>query len=183
MLNGDKLCRSALYPRCAKNGVFDEAALLQFSDVNRDGKTFALSLASRFILKTVDEAHGYGRRTATRANDGIKQRNGGEDPNEDERVHYLGFYDMYYGDLQKVSLEHYRSNVRWYLENGEQAHFQMEWHLQTTLAPGNRTDKALRKDRSIARTVMASFLIGPFEDPVVARVADFDLPTLPKKAA
>jgi len=183
MFEGDTVCRAVLYPRCAKNGSFDEAALLQFGDVYRDGKMYALSLASRFLLKDEDGAHGYGRRAAGVANGIFAEKHGAEPVGED-RVHYLGFYDIEYGPLSRVSLEHYHSELTWKVEHGEQAHFQLEWVLTSDLPPGNKTEKVLRKDRSAARTIISFLLSGPVRDPEVdSDLLPFDLPNLPRPLA
>lgn len=180
MLNTGIFCRSALFPRCAKGGTFDEAALLQFSDVNRDGKFYALSLASRFLLKNDEGAHGYGRRTAAAANNGILARTGSE-PSPENKVHYVGFYDLEYGALKRIELEYYKSGLVRKAEHGETAHFQVEWHLSSAAATLNVKEKVLRKDRSAARTMISFLLKGPIkEENIPAELEAFELPTLPR---
>jgi hypothetical protein len=185
MLDGDLVCRSVLFPRCAKNGQFDETALVNFTDVERDGSFYALSVASRFILRDETGAHNYGIRTADAANRGIAIRTG-RAPLADEEVHYVGFYDLLCGEIRSVPLGFYSSQIRWVLENGENAHFQIEWRRNGKVpeGPGN-IDKKLRKDRTAARTLIASKLRGPFKASTMplSHLGDgnFELAELPRQ--
>lgn len=183
MLNSGVFCRSALHPRCGKNGIFDEAQLLHFSDVHRDGQFYALSIASRFLLRDEEGAHGYGHRTAAVANRGIRERTG-EDPTPESRVHYLGFYDLDYVAVRKIDLEFYDAGFSRVPEHGEAAHFQIEWRLKARQGEALAKDKALRKDRSAARTKLSFLLRGPFKVASAScEVDNFELPTLPRTDA
>jgi hypothetical protein len=92
----------------------------------------------------------------------------------------MGFYDLNYGELRKVKLEHYSSQIRWRLENGEHAHFQVEWNLTYRGEITRPVEKLLRSDRAAARTMIAGMLKGPFKYDAVDPGVDFELPELPR---
>lgn len=183
MLKG-LLCRAILFPKCAKDGVFDDLALLQLVDVNKDKTVYAMSLASRYLLRDEEGAHGYGSRTAQSINDAYENSRG-EPPPENKRTHYLGFYDVDKLSVLSLPISYYRVELKHKIEHGETAHFNFEMH-PTDLQGTN--EKARRHDRNTAMLAMITRLRGPkrrvfnegHED--AERLSSFQLPELPRPA-
>lgn len=151
------LCRAILFPKCAKEGVFDELALLQLIDINRDKTVYGMSLASRFLLRTDAGAHGYGERTARQMNADY-ERARGEEPPENKRVHYVGFYDVVKEAALSLPISHYRIELKHKIEHGEKSHFNFELH---PLDLEGTSDKQRRQDRNTAMYAMVKKLAGP----------------------
>jgi len=156
MLVDDLLCRAILYPRAWPADVFDVESLLQFSS-GVEKNSYVLSIASRFILGSELDAHRYGCRAAVAGNARFEEKNQRKPNPVREAVHYLGFYDMKFGEVAKISLDHYDIAVRWRYENGENAHFQVEMDPKG----GPASDRQRRNDRTVARGLLALCLIGP----------------------
>lgn len=169
----DLLCRSIHHPKAFPNGVFSDEALLLF--VEGDNDSYALSVGSRFILGSDDAAHQYGIRTAKVMNGRASARKG-RPLNDDEVVHYLGLYDLRYEAVTQIKLSHYDVSVRWRLENGEHAHFEIELNPTSPASPKQR-----KNDRKDARTLLALCLRGPilFDGaPEDLRATQLQLPSL-----
>ena len=183
MLKG-VLCRAVLYPKCAKEGVFDDLALLQLVNEKKDKKVYGLSLASRYFLKDEQGAHGYGCRTAQNINSEY-EKNRGEPPPENKVTHYLGFYDVDKPSVLSLPTSHYRIELKHKIEHGERAHFNFEMH--PTDFDGT-SDKARRQDRNTAMLAMITKLRGPSRRPLNGpddsdRLASFHMPDLPRPAS
>ncbi len=181
------LCRSILYPKCVRAGVFDDLALVQLFDVNGDKSVYALSLASRYLLKNDIGAHGYGCRTAQRMNDAYQAREGVPAPPE-KRTHYLGFYDITGRDVTSLPSEHYAITVRHLTEHGERAHFQLEFQDVSALGASKSADKTRRNDRNLSLQAMVDRMLGPKrhicdQDQLDGGIKDFVLPDLPRSAS
>jgi hypothetical protein len=180
------LCRSILYPKCSREGVFDDLALLQLVDVLGNKSVYALSLASRYLLRDEAGAHGYGVRTASRINDAYEARVGSPPPAE-KKTFYLGFYDLQKNALKDVSPEHYRLTIRHFVEHDERAHFQLELEDRGLLGAGKANDRLRREDRNVAMMMVLSLLVGPRRRPDIqdgepGPLEWFELPTLPRSA-
>lgn len=189
MFDQDLLCRAALYPKFAPAGVFDEAAFLSLHKIE-DGLWYAMSLASRYLLRTEEGAHGYGRRSANVANAAYRALKGHDPDPLVDKVYYLGFYDLPYWRLSTLPLECYRVEVRWLPEHGEDSHFQLELH-RTNHETGKVADKRRRRDRTAALVILAMCLWGPrkydpslednYPDDLTSAILP-DLPRLPEQA-
>jgi hypothetical protein len=157
MQQNDLASRCILYPKAfVSQSVFAPEAFFQFSQVGAAESHYALSVASRFILRTIDNAHEYGCRTAERINTGFERR-AGRAPDASERTHYLGLWDLRAGAIRSIELDCYRIQLRAFPEHGEKAHFQVE----LILANSNASSKARKKDRRVARTSLTMCLEGP----------------------
>lgn len=162
MLEGDYLCRAALYPKFMNSEAFDHEMLLRFDDTMKTG-TYAMSVASLFLAKNDMGVHGYGCRAAKIANERLYEKLQRPPEPLKEEIHYLGYYKFTYGDLSTLPMEYYRLNCFWKVEHGEDVHFQAE------MAPnGADSTKAKRKlDRLAAVGVLYHRLVGPsrYTDP------------------
>ncbi|MGP4752855.1 hypothetical protein [Agrobacterium pusense] len=140
--------------------MFDDLMLVQLVAMNDEKTAYGLSLASRFYLKTDDNAHGYGCRTAARQNDAYTERVGTPPP-ENKRTHYIGFYDVKKEAINALPLEHYDLKLRHFVENGERCHFQIELHISSDLGSGKAADKIKRNDRNTAMQALVDQMAGP----------------------
>ncbi|MEZ2329947.1 hypothetical protein AB6802_09500 [Mesorhizobium sp. RCC_202] len=156
MFPNDLLCRSILFPKSWPNDVFDIEALLRLDSVDKN--VHALSVASRYLLETVDGAHKYGCRAAVAGNKRLEEKNQRPPAPVAEAIHYLGFYDMRYGAVTDISLNYYEIQIRWRFENGEDAHFQIELHPKS----GDSTERQRKAERAAARALLATCLAGPY---------------------
>lgn len=159
MFDKDIVCRAALYPKfiSSTSGVFDEEALLVFSK-NASGQMYALSVASQFLSGGVDGVHSYGCRAADIANSRFQEKHQRPPKPLTEEVHYLGHYDLEYGQIASVGMEYYTIMCRWAPEHGMSEHFQIEFHQRLGVPS---TPKERRRDRTAAIGILASFLAGP----------------------
>ncbi|MFC5038047.1 hypothetical protein [Tianweitania sediminis] len=183
MQRDDVLCRAALFPRFIKDGVFDIETLMRFSTVEEDSH-YAMSVGSKFLLRTSDGVHNYGCAAAQIANDNFREKNGRDPEPLNEAVHYLGFYELPFHSIKDVRgrLTNHHLSVRWVPEHGQDAHFQVE--LWKTVPAGARQ---LRRDRVAARGFLSAYLTGFPErhvcnsDRSIASILNaLELPTLPK---
>lgn len=156
------LCRAVLFPKCAKDGVFDDLALLQLVDVNKNKTVYAMSLASRYLLRDDDGAHAYGCRTAENIN-GAYEASNGSPPPDHKKTHYIGFYDVDKPNVLSLPTDHYHIELKHKVEHGERAHFNFEMH-PTDLA--GTTEKIRRQDRNTAMYAMITKLHGPKRRPI-----------------
>jgi hypothetical protein len=186
MQSKDLLCRAILFPKCAQEGVFDDAALLLLVNAAGDGQMYGLSFGSRYILRDVLGAHSYGCRTAATMNL-LYQKRTGSPPPPQKQVHYLGFYDLDHCDLSTLVLDHYYTSVRWVKEHGEDAHFQLELINKGLLGTGKQNDRIRRDDRAAAMEILAMKLKGKPERhicevdaPLAATLNAIHLPSLPR---
>jgi hypothetical protein len=158
MLDDDRLCRAALFPKFVGNaGVFDPEALLSFPQIEKTG-IYVMSVASMFLAKSEEGVHAYGCATATAMNDRFERMNGRLPRPIDEEVHYLGYYEFTCGQLLSVSMSYYRIGCRWMPENGQDVHFQAEMYPKHTLG----THRERRNDRIAAVGMLYSRLKGPW---------------------
>lgn len=181
MFDGDILCRAALYPKFINpEGVFDEEILLNFMNV-KGTELYAMSVASKLLCRSENGVHDYGCKAAEGANDRFTRDNGRAPKPVTEEVHYLGFYEMTYGALTTLSMDHYEVRCYWKPENGLDMHFQAEF------APsGSGSRKERRRDRQAAVGVLADRTFGPKrhiakkDEPYRAALEAIDLRPLPK---
>ncbi len=178
------LCRSILHPKCVRDGVFDDLALVQLFDLNGDKSVYGLSLASRFLLVDDAGAHGYGCRTAQRLNDAYQAREGTAPPSE-KTTHYLGFYDVVGRAVSSLPSEYYKVAVRHLTEHGERAHFQLELQDVSTLGSSKSADKTRRNDRNVTMQALVDKMWGPKryradQGQTDNAIKDFKLPDLPR---
>lgn len=180
------LCRSILFPKCAREGRFDPLALLLLNKVDNEGAVYALSLASKFVLRGEDGVHGYGIRTAARINEAYEMRNGGP-PTDKKKTFYLGFYDALKHEYLSISSEHYNISLRYRLEHGERAHFQLELTNKGLLGTGKANDKTRRDDRIAAMEQLLTKLQGPIRcnsaqnDDLPQELKELELPRLARQ--
>ncbi|MER9140321.1 hypothetical protein NKI20_29415 [Mesorhizobium sp. M0830] len=154
MLCDDIICRSILYPKSFPNDVFDAETLVKLDEI--DGGSYAISVASRFLLGSDDAAHKYGCRAAVASNTRFASRNGRLPEPDKEQVYYLGFYNLRAGAVQDVKLDCYLLGIKWKPENDEDAHFEIQLS-----APGaGHSKKELKEDRKLARQLIALCLMG-----------------------
>lgn len=156
MFDGDVVCRAALYPKfITPSGVFDPESLLHFQS-SKNKTAYSLSVASKFICRSDDGVHAYGEHAASIANRRFQDKNGREPSPVTEKVHYLGFYELYCGDIRGLNLEYYNANCYWLPENGADCHFQVDL-VETK--QGTKSDK--RADRRAAVGALYDRLWGP----------------------
>lgn len=163
MQPNDTVCRSAAYPKFVRSEVFDEEQLFNFTS-DKDQKVYACSVASRFLLRTDDGVHAYGRAYAH----GVNARNAeklGHHASPSQLCVYLGFYSLRYRTVISVQMTFYRVFVKWRPEKECDAHFQIEFvQLSKDGTKANR-----RNDRSAAINQLFAGSIGPVVCPVAAR--------------
>lgn len=153
MLDGDKFSRMIEHPRAFTNGRLDPETYFQFIPTNTAKSVYALSVASKFILKTIDAVHSYGAGVAQEKNNRFLELNGHE---PDPAVTYVGHYDLFLGSINRINLDYYSQGVRWVPENGRTAHFQIELYPS-----GNATKSQLKADRRKARAALFDVCMGP----------------------
>lgn len=184
MLKG-VLCRSILHPKCVHDGQFDPLAFLLLNRFGPTNTDYALSLASRFVLKDEDGAHSYGSRTAVRINEAYAIRHGNA-PDQNSTTYYLGFYDGTKEEFLSIQSEHYDVSIRYRLEHGERAHFQLELTNRGILGTGKANDRIRRSDRATTMDQLLDKLVGPardggaLNDDTPKEIRDFVLPKLPR---
>lgn len=181
MFDDDTVCRAALYPKFINpEGVFDEEILLNFMNV-KGTELYAMSVASKFLCRSEDGVHEYGCKAADGANERFARETGRAPKPVTEEVHYLGFYEMTYGALTKLAMEHYEVRCYWKPENGLDMHFQAEF-----VPSGTGTKKERRRDRQAAVGALADRTFGPQrhiakkDEPYRDMLEAIDLGTLPR---
>lgn len=182
MFRDDLLSRAILYPKSFPAGVLDLEALINFNALGEGDERYAMSVASRFLLKSEAGAHQYGCRVASISNGRLAEKLGRPvDHDNESRVYYLGFYDLRFGDLADVSgICFYSVDVIWCPEGGEDVHF----HVELNLFDNSASRKQRKRDRREARTIISGFLVGPkrhvCECDIVCedKVSKIDLPKL-----
>ncbi|CAD7023079.1 hypothetical protein REJC140_00086 [Pseudorhizobium endolithicum] len=182
MLDGDLLCRAALYPKfVTPEGIFDEEMLLTFMPLG-EGESYALSVASHFLSRGNDGVHSYGCGAATIANERFVQKNQRAPSPVTEEVHYLGFYQFTRGQLMSIEMSYYSLRCFWKPEHGADMHFQVEFVPKG--AQGTRKER--RQDRRAAVGMLTGMLRGPHRHicqkdlPHKDALEAVDLPALPR---
>lgn len=154
MLPDDVLCRAASYPKAFKAGVFDIEQFFRFDEEHGGGGAYAISVASKFLLRCDEAVHAYGQSIADLQN----QRSGaanGQEP--DRRVRYLAFYEGKCSIVSEIAMKHYTLVVRYRPVTRGDAHFQIEmWPTRST-----STKKERRTDRGDAARAIATQFSGP----------------------
>ena len=153
MLPKDIFARSIEYPKDFKSDVLDQEQFLQFSKDEAKKENYALSVASRWLLRNVENVHIYGRFVAECKNDRYRAIHG-TDP--DPMRKYLGSYNLFTECIERLDLTHYGAELRWKPEQGQDAHFQIELVHNRK---GSRTQ--LKRDRREARSVLFDCRFGP----------------------
>jgi hypothetical protein len=153
MLPKDVFARSIEYPKDFSGGVLDQEQFFQFSEEEVRKNDYALSVASCWLLKTVEAVHEYGRFVADCKNVRYKELKG-SGPNPMRR--YVGSYSLFAEAIEGMSLSHYSVDLNWKPEEGQDAHFQIEL---THNGSGGR--KALKGDRRFARAALYDARFGP----------------------
>lgn len=168
MLPDDCVCRSVLYPRgFAQDDVFELATFMR-ADRRKGTDIFALSVGSRVLLKNDEGAHAYGQASAKVANEGLLERSGLEELPADQVVHYLGFYDIAYGDVLSTRSDWFWLDVRYRPEHGNDAHFEIELRERKGATRRQRKD-----DKALVELALASRLKGPIR--YISKIEDNEL--------
>jgi hypothetical protein len=157
MLFDDLFCRAVLFPKAWPNNVFDVEALLRLDEISGADDRYAMSVGSRYILKDEVGAHYYGCATAEKSNQRLQRTAGRQLNTLGETVHYLGFYDLRYGEVTEIKLTCYDVIIKWRPEDGEDAHFQVELVGKV----GDWPKKQRKNERRDARAFLALCLDGP----------------------
>lgn len=153
MLSRDIFARSIEHPKDFSNDVLDQEQFFQFSVSEVRKGDYALSVASRWLLRNLAGVHEYGRFVVDCKNARFRQSNG-TDPNPMKK--YVGSYNLFAGSIENLSLRHYQVGLRWKPEEGQDAHFEIELTHK-----GNGTKKELKKDRREARSALFDARFGP----------------------
>lgn len=156
MLDEHVLGRAAIYPKfnSSETQAFDEEQLFEFGQLKEaDGSgsgVYALSIASEILARGQLGVHGYGKRSASRQNDGFRARKG-RDP--DPESVYLGYFRFNASVVTQVKFLYHEQRVRWYPEHDEICHFQIEVH-----PIGGGTKRERRNDRRLmVRTLSENY--------------------------
>lgn len=172
MFDDDLVCRAIVHPKCAPAGVFDPESYLKLRETSPAKTHYVMSVGSRYLLKDEDGAHRYGCASARITNS--RQSN----PTPENRCFYIGFYDLYYGEIVSINSTYYDIAVVWQKEEVSDAHF----HISFVNKSGGGTHAARRHDRMAAISLMFARCIGPYrslcpEDVAMAvELNDIDLP-------
>lgn len=153
MLPKDVFARTLEHPKDFSGDTIDPENFFQFTAMQKGSTDYAMSVASRFQLSSVDLVHEYGVAVVETKNARHKLEKGA-DP--DPRKKYVGFYDFFAECVASFILSTYRSQIKWRPEVGQQAHFQVE------LIWDGLGDKNLRKDdRRAASRALYDSCFGP----------------------
>ncbi|MDL2403250.1 hypothetical protein [Rhizobium mayense] len=160
MLDIFTVCRAAHYPKFLRSGVFDEEALLQF-DKMQDGRTYAMSVASRLICRTDGNIHKYGRDAADKKNQRFAAAKGRAPTPTTEETYYVGFYEFSYNELISIKMDYYFVECHWEPEHGQVCHYQVEFRRTRDSDVTTTTKIGLQQDRQAATNAIFSLLHGP----------------------
>ncbi len=164
MQTNDKVCRVAVFPRFLKDGIFKDDQLLNFESLDKKKNVYALSVVSKWLLRTDEAVHEFGESVAKAGNTRLQINNNGTIP-ENRQQFYLAFYHMMYGDVVRLEMKFYSLKVKWCPENNCEAHFQIEmWQSSSIGTKGER-----RRDRTLAIKELSKSLKGPKKPIVNAR--------------
>ena len=176
MLPKDIFARALEFPKDFPDNALDPENYFQFSAMGKGSSDYALSIASRFQLRTPDAVHSYGE-AVVEAKNARYILDKGVEPNP--RKKYVGFYDFFAECIQRVVFQTYILRMKWRPENGQDAHFQVE--LLWTGADGK---EARKKDRRRAVQALYDGCFGPeilpsahFDDELAPAIAN--LPSKP----
>jgi len=167
MLPRDIFARALEFPKDFPNDAFDPENYFQFSAMGKGSADYALSVASRFQLGTVEAVHSYGLAVVEAKNARYTLDKGVE---PDPRKKYVGFYDFFAECIESVTFKTYNVRMKWRPENGRDAHFQVE--LLWTGADGK---EARKKDRRRAVQALYDGCFGP----EILPIAHFDVELAP----
>ena len=121
MQKDDILCCAAVYPRFLKDKIFDPDTLLQLS--KRKHEVRSLSFASYWLCRNEAGVHDFGRMVATEGN---RRHSKMSISSATEWDYYLGFYNLRYGSVGRISSSRLKIRVYWKPENGDARHFQLD---------------------------------------------------------
>ena len=152
----DIFCRVAVHPRYEKESVFDAEQLLTPSSLDKKKSVYAISVVSKWLLRTDNAVHEYGESVAKVGNDRLKSQHNGIVP-EDLRNYYLGFYHLLYSDINSESLEFYSIHLKWRPEINCKEHF----HIEMIQISNQCTRVERRQDRAKAINRISKKLNGP----------------------
>ncbi len=156
MFDGDLICRAALYPKfVTPDGTFDPESLLRLQSSKND-TVYSLSVASKFLCRDAEGVHTYGRGAAKVANDRFIEIHSRPPSPVTEQVHYLGYYELFCGDVRSLKMQYYKPRCYWLPEHGSDAHFQVDFDLC-----GEGTKKERRQDRRAAIGILFDRMWGP----------------------
>lgn len=153
MLPRDIFARSIEHPKDFSSNVLDQEQFFQFSESEVAKGDYALSVASRWLLRTEENVHKYGRFVAGCKNARFKAVKG-TDPNPMRK--YVGSYNLFAESIESLDLCHYRVGLRWKPEEGQDAHFQIELTHK-----GSGTRSNLKSNRREARAALFDARFGP----------------------
>lgn len=162
MLPCDVFCRVAAFPKFMNGEVFDGDQFLKISQDASKPSCYAISIASKFILKDADGVHRYGKAYAQTANERFRIQKG-RDPSEADQCVYLGYLSIYSGDIMKLKLDYHDLEIRYREENGSKAHFQIEFSVKNFQVER----KKRTNERLAAVGILMTHFFGPTLDPEV----------------
>lgn len=153
MLPRDIFARSIEHPKDFPDHVLDHEQVFQFSETLEKNGKHALSVASKWLLRTTEAIHDYGRTIVEIKNDRYRETKG-MDP--DPLRKYVGSFYLFAKSIEGLELEKYKSELKWKPEAGQDAHFQIE------LTPHQiATAKELKKERRQVRQGLFDARFGP----------------------
>jgi len=154
----DKFCRSVLYPRGFKDGLFDPAQFLEIQKSDENPGVSVMSISSAFLLKDAGAIHAYGCLTAQRANERIAERSE-DSPDPTKRRRYLGYYSFTRRIALGLSSNFHDVGVECRPEDyGDCAHFQFELYQKEVQSA---TKRDYRNDKVDIRIALDLLMSGP----------------------
>lgn len=155
-------------------------ALFTPMSVDREHEAYGLSVAPRGRFPTVEAVHSYGLRVAEAANARMAARKG-TDLTEEERCHYLGYYEFAYSTVLDLVKPRHTVGVTWVPEQDLDEHCEMfvRWNgLEAT-------NKQRKQERRLLVTEIPHFLSGlerythPYGHPLAEQLNKVVLPMPP----
>lgn len=166
MLPGDLLCRAAVHPRLKKAHIdqFDVDLLVQFKDYD-GGRVWKLSVASRWLSRTEEGVHDFGKKVAAKGNERKLKALAvpGTMAKQVTLDTYLGYYSGYFVHIAAIRSVYYKTEVRAVNEDDDLRHFEIHLVLCDNFEPGK--EKVYRGDMRTARSQLADLLFGPVKLP------------------
>lgn len=150
MLPRDVFCRSIEFPKDFPAEVLD---LENFFLFQAEGENYVLSVASRFLLRTLGQVHEYGRGVVSEKNE---KRPLSRELDRPDLRKYVGVYEFFAGCIMDLDSKEYTSSIRWKPEGGRDEHFQVE-----LIRVGDGSEGARKKARRRARQALSDGCFGP----------------------
>lgn len=180
MQSHDIFCRVAVYPRFIKESVFDSEQFVTPAPIDKQKSIYALSVVSKWLLKSDKAVHDYGENVAKAGNDRLNLKYNCIIP-ENLKQYYLAFYQLRYCDVVDVCMAFYTLNMKWSPVTDCKEHFHIEMRQSSTHS--NKGER--RRDRTKAIKRIAEKLNGPtspiFEKTDLRYSLFKELPRLPNK--